>query len=450
MLSNELQEALAAGNVGALIPKQIDTVLLEYVRRFSPLVTAIESEKWDSDTYFFNQRTALGNGGAVQDGGARPVSNSTYVQNSFKIKLFQSVGAVTGFAQAVTRGVIGDLLQREIQGNTKGLTWDIENAFLWGCAGATVNGLYPTFDGLDVLCNTTSGAAQNTILAANAQLGGVGGNLKLLDQLIDMVWANSAENVENSDWMFVMSPKARTAVGQALTNQQRFMDQVEVKPGLVVGSYRNIPIVESSFLSSRSTATPAVTLGTATTGGTLAAGTHYYRVAAVMARFGELQASAEVSQATTGSTSTVTITLPTVPTIDGQGPIQWKVYSSTSAGTETLTGVVDAYATNGNVATTIVDTGSALLPNNDAASQTAYVGASSAAPLVTNQENIYLISRNRDNILRPYVRDFTVLPLAATTSGPDQLPFAVVTDSTLAVRAPKFLGRVVNALVQDN
>jgi hypothetical protein len=44
-------------------------------------------------------------GGFVPDGGARTVSNSTYVQLSYQMKHIESVGAVTGYAQEVTRQV---------------------------------------------------------------------------------------------------------------------------------------------------------------------------------------------------------------------------------------------------------------------------------------------------------------------------------------------------------
>jgi hypothetical protein len=104
-VSSELREALTAAGASALVPKIIDPVLLEYQRRYSPLVRAIPSIRWGSTTYFFNQRTTVANGGFVQDGGAQPVSNSTYVQQSFNMAHLQVVGAVTGYAQEVTQQV---------------------------------------------------------------------------------------------------------------------------------------------------------------------------------------------------------------------------------------------------------------------------------------------------------------------------------------------------------
>lgn len=81
---------------------------------------------------------------------------------------------------------------------------------------------------------------------------------------------------------------------------------------------------------------------TATTGGTIAAGTSYMKVAAVNA-VGETIASTEQSVVTTGSTSTVTANWTTVANATG-----YKVYYGTSAGAENV------YATAGAAATSLV------------------------------------------------------------------------------------------------
>lgn len=84
---------------------------------------------------------------------------------------------------------------------------------------------------------------------------------------------------------------------------------------------------------------------TATTGGTIAAGTHYYRVSALDGNGGETLASTETSQVTTGSTSTVTVNWAKVT-----GATGYKVYGR-------ATGAEQLLATVGDVAT-YTDTGS--------------------------------------------------------------------------------------------
>lgn len=74
-----------------------------------------------------------------------------------------------------------------------------------------------------------------------------------------------------------------------------------------------------------------LTTATATTGGSLAAATYYVKVTA-RAGGGESVVSGEVSQTTTGSTSTVTVTVGTEPA----GALGYNLYVGTSTGTETF------------------------------------------------------------------------------------------------------------------
>lgn len=453
-MPSELREALTAAGASALIPKIIDPMLLEYQRRYSPLMRSIPSVKWGSDSYYFNQRTVNPNGGFVTDGGARVVSNSTYVQNSFAMKHFQVVGAITGYAEEVTRQVIGDLRAREVEGSIQGMMWDIEHALLWGNAGASQFGAYPQFDGLDSLINSYSGSTQNALDKAGGSL-----TLAYLDELIDMVETNAAMSIFDESWMLVLSNTMVSKVAQLLTNQQRFVDKVEVAAGLLVPSYRGIPLVKSSFMASRSMQMGAVTSATATTGGTLAAGTYFYKVSAVIARQGEIAASAEVSQATTGAASVNTLSFSTPTGLDGLQPTLYKVFRSTATGTETLLGYVDAtvgLAADGvtPIATTsIVDTGATLIPQNGstqpATFPSTYQGTSpNKFPALLsaqnssngNTENVYLMARDENFLCRPYVRDLMPVDIYPTTASPDSLPYALITDCTFAVRAPKYLG----------
>lgn len=447
-MPTELQEAITtAGAVSPLIPKSIDPVLLEYQRRYSPLLAVIPTRAWNSTQYFFNRRVSRPDSGGVVDGGARPIGNSTYEQANFNIKLFQAVGAVTGFAQNVTRDVVGDLRQIELDGTVTSMMYTLENSFIWGNDPATAGGLYPICSGMDYLVsNWSAGSGSSNYVNAldiNSNFA-----LHYLDQLIDLVESNAAMPI-GSQFMLVMSPRMASAVSQAFVAQQRFSAPTTVVGGgLNVPTYRDIPIIKSSFLSPRSNSMGTVTTATATTGGTLAAATYYYRVAAVVARFGEIGASTEVSQVTTGTTSTVTLSFSTPTNLpDGASPILYKVYRSTATTTESLIGTVDAFDTTGVAVTSIIDIGTNLQTNSSAnTGPTVYQGTNAGAlPRSSGnaaQEDIYLVPRDPNFLVRPYVRDMTILPLAPTVTSPDSLPFAVLTDSTLAIRAPKYVGRL--------
>jgi hypothetical protein len=448
---SEVREALTAAGAGAIVPKIISRALLEYQRRYAPLLAAIPSFKWDTDVYFFSQRDTNPNGGQVVDGGARPMSNSGYSQSSFPMAHTQIIGGVTGYAQAVTSGQIGDLLGKEVDGALKGHYWDLETMTLWGSRAATLNGAAPQFDGLDNLVGSFSGNNQNAIDGAGADFA-----LTHLDQLADLVETQAAMDVFNSSWMYVLSNTAYSRISQLLANTQRFVDRVEIAAGLLVPTYRNIPLVKTSFLAPRSYAMGTVTSATATSGGSLAAATYLYKVSAVIARQGEILASAEVSQATTGSASTVTLSFSAPTGRDSLQPILYKVYRTAGAsGTQTLLGVVDAtvgVAADGitPVATTsIVDDGVTLTPKNGATAPAVgvatYAGGNPAKkPLVTGKENMFLIPRDEDILCRPFVREAERLQVATTVAAPDTLPFAMQTDTTLALRAARFIGALYN------
>lgn len=499
-MATDIQEALTAAGAAPLVAKRISPVLVEYQRRYAPLVAALPSTKWDSTVYYFNKRVSLPGGGFVTDGGAYNQGNpstSNYNQENFQIRLLQSIGAVTGYAQAVTTNLIGDLRAREIEGAARGLYWDMETALLWGSEAATSAGPAPQFDGLDVICSSFSSTTYTTTASTNPGVGGgsvdnwngagpggwagaagnkwidgqdqnaidaAGASLSLgtLDLVIDLVESNVAEPVENSEWMFLMSPSANSRLSQLLINQQRFVDQVEIASGLIVPTYRGIPVVKTSFLSPRTNVfgniTVAASSGTAAGTPALTASTaYYYKVSAVMSRFGEIQASASAN-ATTGSSSTLAmdITLPsTLVGPENSTPTHYKVYRGSSSSNHALIGMVDAhyYDTNGVYRTTthVIDSGSALAPydgtNAPASGSVGYFYSNSnMKPLTGGAQSIYLMSRDPNFIVRPYVREMQPVNIYPTTASPDTLPFAFVADTTLAVRAPKYIGRIANVV----
>jgi hypothetical protein len=265
--------------------------------------------------------------------------------------------------------------------------------------------------------------------------------------------------VFDSSWMFITSTTAWSRIGQLLESQQRFnAPTVEVGAGLNVPTYRNIPFLQSSFLSARGYASATLTPTTATTGGSLAATTTYkYMVSAIIARQGEILPSAEVSQETgSGSTNIITLSFTPPSGLDGLTPQLYKVWRTAAngaSGSETFLGYVDATVglqSDGItpiVTTSIIDTGTALVPQNGSTVPgtlpTQYYGTNaSMLPISLGQENIYLISRNRANVVRPFVREARPLDLYPTTGSPDSLPYALIGDTVFAVRALKFLGRL--------
>ena len=137
--------------------------------------------------------------------------------------------------------------------------------------------------------------------------------------------------------------------------------------------------------------------GTATTGGTLAAATYYYRVTATNAA-GETVGSNEVSQVTTGATSTVSLSWTAVEQATG-----YKVYRSTSSGTEVL------IATLGAV-TSYTDTGAAAGAGTVPAVNTALVSLKTLGHIVSF-DGIFSDGPLRgENVVYPGVAGATHMP----------------------------------------
>ena len=431
-----MREALTAVGASALQPKVIDRFIQNQVRRLSPLLHELPSVKWTTGTFYFNKRTVMPNGGNVVDGGARALSSSTYTQSSFPLALYQNLGGVTGYAALVTAAQVGDLRAIEEDATIESAQWDLETGITWGNAGATAGGQFPQCDGLDNLVTTFSGSLQNAFDQANAS-----GSLAMLDKLITTLSTRAAVPLQAGRWMFVMSQGMKVFVESLLTNQQRFVE-VQAPAGLLVPSYKGLPILESSFLAANSNQLGLVTAVTAGAGGTLAAATYFYQIGAVIARFGETAACTELSQVTVGATSTVSLTITTPSGPDSAGPLLYKVYRSVGAGTEVLIGVCDAFDSTGVATTTIIDTGTNLLTNSAANTcTTAYSGASGAIPRGLLSEDIYLIPSDPNFIVRPYIRDLEVVDLARTATAPDVMPFAVFSEQAVAIRGAKYVAR---------
>ena len=363
----DIEEALTAVGAGALVQKRISPLVNELQRRYAPLVSAIPTEQWNSTVFNWDTRSALPSAGPVTDGGARPVSSSTYIQSPVTIRNLLSVGSVTGYAEAVTQS-FGSLRGREIAGSIKSMAWAVESQIVGGNAASTAFGAYPEFDGFDTLCNATSGTSQN-VFAFNSTF-----DLASLDVVIDMVEENIAESITNTDWMFVVSSSLESRVAQLLTAQQRFNDinTADIGAGLVVLTYRNIPLVKSSFLNAKGGTMSTVALTTATTGGFLPATTaRYYSVSAVIGSYGETLPCAEQTVTTgAGATNIVTLSFTPPTTPDGAPVLLYKVWESATTGTETLLGYVDGTVglQSDNVTplttTSIIDTGVKLIPQN--------------------------------------------------------------------------------------
>src|SRR5579884_926065 len=114
-----------AGGGTNLTPKLIDRLLFEGVRKFAPLRRVFPRKTWESDIYYFNQRTALPKAQATTESPSTTdvvATASTYTQKNFPIKHTQSQLDIAKFTAQVAR-VNGNIYDLEIMGAALSMAW---------------------------------------------------------------------------------------------------------------------------------------------------------------------------------------------------------------------------------------------------------------------------------------------------------------------------------------
>lgn len=468
----EIRESFTlAGGASNLTPKIIDRLLNELQRKYGPLHRAIPHKTWLTDTFYFNQRNALPKSQHTTEApptsgtGSVAASNSNYVQQKFLIKHTQSLVDISTFAAKVAF-VNGPLIDLELAGAAKSMEWLDETTHIWGSASATLNSFRPQWDGVDLLL-----ANANKIDGATGLLA-----LQMMDNAIDAIRGVYAGDL-GTDFFYAMSPKMSSRLNGLFTNQQRYNAgmtkifsrtdfgdpegvvadaPITIDGGAEVQTYRGIPIVLSTFLSSQGSMTTVSTTGNTGTGSSLSTSTTYYYVVEAVTRYGLTTASAEVSQQPAGSGNNVVLTWTTPTPTDAYGNtidiIGYRVFRGTSSGTESLYAVVSAYDLSDNAVVSFTDTG---LIQNPATTNTLYWAtvASSGANAVSDGvtfprvqsgsqvvEDIYLIPRDPEILVSPEVNPIQTVMLAPINARTRQ--FALTSDKTLALRAPAFAAKI--------
>jgi hypothetical protein len=458
-----------AGGASTLTPKIIDRLLMELQRKYGPMYRAFPRKTWETDIYYFNQRTALPKSQFTVEApgtsgtGSVTASDSTYVQQSFPIKHTQAQIDISTFAAKVAV-VNGNLFDLELLGAAKSMEWLEETTHMWGSASATLNTYRPQWDGNDLLI-----ASANKIDAKTNLL-----TLQNMDNAIDAVRGVYAAEL-GTDFFFAMSPRMQSYLNGLFVNQQRFnmgMTKIFTRndygdPGATVAdsavdlgiecqTYRSIPIVISSFIGSQGSMTTVTTTNNTGSGSSLSTSTTYYYVVEAVTRYGLTTASAEVSTSPNGSGNNIVLSWTTPTPKDAYGNtidiIGYRVFRGTASGGESLYAVVAAYDTSDNAVTSFTDTG---LIQNPAVTNTLYwatVASSStnaASDGVTFPriqtgsqvvEDIFLIPRDPEILVIPEVNPITTQMLAPINARTRQ--FALTADKTMALRAPAFAAKI--------
>jgi len=469
----EIREAYSLASTGGainLVPKVIDRLLTELRRAWAPLERAIPHQTWETDIFYFNKRTALPQPQHTTEAppnsgtGSVAASNSTYTQGQFPIKHTESVGDLSNFTVQVARAN-GNLFDLELGAHAKAMAWLEETTHMYGSASATLNTKRPQWDGVDLM------VANANKIDANSQLLA----FLMMDNAIDAVRGRYAQEL-GMDYFWMMSPKMQSYLNGLHVQNARYNQVMKrmflrddfgdpnapvadnaIDAGVEVESYRNIPIIISSFMGNQGTMGTISTTGNTGSGSSLlAANTYYYRMEAVT-RYGLTAASAEASQTPSADAKNVVLTWTTPAPTDADGNvidiIGYRIFRSTSSGTESLYAVCAAYdITNDAAVVSFTDTG---LIQNPATTNTLYWAtvASSGANAISDgvtfprvqtgtqvTEDIYLIPRDPDILVCPEVNPIQTTLLAVVNARTRQ--FALTSDKSLALRAPAFAAKI--------
>lgn len=462
----DLRETLSTtSGATSLVPKIIDRLLLEYQRKYAPLHKAIPRKTWETNTYFFNQRTALPQAQMTTEAPSTTqvaATQSTYVQNNYPIKHAQVQLDISTFAAKVAV-VNGNLFDLELAGAAKTMAWLEDMQHLYGSAQATLNTLRPQWDGFDVQVGN----------ANKINGGGTAATLSQLDNMIDAVRSVVSQEL-GVDWFFHISPKMSSHINGLFVNQQRFNEdmtmiygrddfgipggavvdnKIAVNAGLEVQTYRGIPLVLSSLISNQGQmGTVALTNNTGTGVGTLS-GTYYYIVEAIT-NSGVLYGSTEVSIAASGTNNIVLSWSTPAPTDafgNTIGILGYRIFRAQTSGAETLYALSSAFSTTDTAVTSFTDSGLPQVPATTGtlvAATVATSGGNAASDGYTyprtasTSEDIVLLPRDPEYMVCPVVNEVQSQMLAPVNARTRQ--FALTSDLTLAMRAGLFGAKLYN------
>lgn len=405
----DIQKALDSTTGAALIPESLAPVVVEYAKKLNPLMGILRWNKAAGKTHEFARRTALPASGPEGEGAVTPSSRSSYARDSVQLKIIRTRGGVTGFERAATAS-FADALQTELNGAVESQAYSIEQQLLWGNSADPYQ-----IDGLDALITTNLIDVDGVIQLAD------------LDEMIDLVRDSGAKR---DPLLLIMSNKMLSKVSSLYVSQFSLqLPSVDVRGGYRLSAYRDIPILESSFLR------PAATMGAvdlqADSGGNLAAGTYYVRVSAVT-QDGETVACA--SQSVTVSDNGKIVVDWTGSAVEGA--LLYKIYTTEpdgEAGGETLQLVVAGRTYDGDGTPSGAVTGAEV---------TKYVSGGNP-PLDEGDETVYLVDLNPDQGLEVEYLGLSPIVIERLARTSDSEEFLLKTYFALAAKGEKHCARLL-------
>ena len=297
---SELRKALTASSASgtALIPEDLEPLIRANLLAMSPLTRMVPVVRADGNVHTVVRRTAH-NSSAWFQGEMTPAaySQSTYARRTAEVKILRTHGQASDFMVSAARSFT-DVVADEIESATEGLADLFEFSTIWGVADDLSTRAF-TGDAYQY-----SGAYAWLLEdAAATNIVDVDGTVTLthLDNLIDQVM--KYRNLRDMQYMFLMSNGMRSKISGLQTLIRRAVTSIEFAGGFVMETYRDVPILPTSFTEPSDTAL-ALTSATATgSGGGFALGTGVYRYKiASISLYGEQESGAMQSDTLTNGT----------------------------------------------------------------------------------------------------------------------------------------------------
>jgi hypothetical protein len=190
-LETRIRKALtsASGQGQALMPEDLEPILVEYLYQLSPLLKLMNVKEATSGVHQVNRRSSVANQTPWFEGELTdtPSGRTTYSRDTLTLKILRAGGGVSGFLQAASKKFL-NALEKEQLGAVENMADLFEYAIMWGNATADPY----QFSGLDTLITTnrTDFASSKVTLTA-------------LDNMIDQ--ASPFRGVEYDSKVLLMS-----------------------------------------------------------------------------------------------------------------------------------------------------------------------------------------------------------------------------------------------------
>jgi hypothetical protein len=295
---SELRKALTASSASgtALIPEDLEDLIRANLLAMSPLTRMVPTVQAVGNVHEVVRRTAH-NSSAWFEGEMTPAaySQSTYARRTVEAKILRTHGQASDFMVSAARSFT-DVLADEIESATEGLSDLFEFSTLYGCADDLTNFAGDAYQYSGVYPWLLEDAAATNVIDPDGTV-----TLTQLDNAIDLVM--KYRNLGDMQWLFLMSMGMQSKVTGLQTLIRRQSQPIEFEGGFRMETYRDIPILPTTFTEPTDTAL-ALTSATETGSGGgigLGDGTYRYKIAAVTL-YGEQESGAMQSAAVTQAT----------------------------------------------------------------------------------------------------------------------------------------------------